>query len=516
MEIAKNSPLIFNIIPDPESTVICEFLLKKSKDAIKVNIDLIIYFKNSTHRHITDVIASGTQSVFTDKEDRTHIFRLKTPKFKDRISSFVYISIDDFRKIDIENIVIEDAAKYDLSIRQKEEEIANRIKSFKDKIEKIKNGEVPDVVCEGLMAGHSGLAKAMRNIAFGLDKICNVRSIILDADSIGFINTEKGRRINQIRTNHSDANNNLPCFWITMNNAMGIRKYDYCYSIGYVMFETETFPPIYASHLSTMDEIWTPSTFCKNAIIKSGIKKVFVMPLGVDTDYYNPEKVTPMQKYDISQKDISQKYKFLSVMGYSERKGVSVLIRSFAEEFSRNNDVILYIKGGWYDANRARIEIDDMIKNIPSPPDIYLDFNVYPDNEMIKIFKMCDAFVLPSRGEGFGLPYAEAMSMGLPTIGTRYGGQLEFMNDNNSYLVDIDGTEAEPRCDWICSEYVGGKFAIPNKDHLKELMRYIYENQEHAKLKGKVAREYMIKNFDWKVSCQRMYDRLRTIAQEYT
>lgn len=37
--------------------------------------------------------------------------------------------------------------------------------------------------------------------------------------------------------------------------------------------------------------------------------------------------------------------------------------------------------------------------------------------EMPRLYKSVDAFVLPSRGEGWGRPHVEAMSMGLPVIG---------------------------------------------------------------------------------------------------
>lgn len=39
---------------------------------------------------------------------------------------------------------------------------------------------------------------------------------------------------------------------------------------------------------------------------------------------------------------------------------------------------------------------------------------------MPSLYKAADAFVLPSRGEGWGIPYMEAMAMGLPTIGTNW------------------------------------------------------------------------------------------------
>ncbi len=99
----------------------------------------------------------------------------------------------------------------------------------------------------------------------------------------------------------------------------------------------------------------------------------------------------------------------------------------------------------------------------------------------------------------------------MPTIGTNWSGQLEFMNNENSFLINIDGTATESRCNWICSEYVGGKFAVPNKNHLRQLMRYIYEHREYAKEKGTIAREYIVNNFSWDISCNRIYERLKNI-----
>ena len=53
----------------------------------------------------------------------------------------------------------------------------------------------------------------------------------------------------------------------------------------------------------------------------------------------------------------------------------------------------------------------------------------------------CDCYVSLHRSEGFGLTVAEAMLLGKPVIATRYGGTLEFMNDDNAYLVDWEPTE---------------------------------------------------------------------------
>jgi glycosyltransferase involved in cell wall biosynthesis len=301
------------------------------------------------------------------------------------------------------------------------------------------------------------------------------------------------------------------------------------------MYETVDFPQVFVNHLRSIgvNEIWTPSSFCRDSMVRAGLGSVgggiHIMPLGVDSRMFSREHADePRYIPGNLGGPLAGKFKFLTTMGYSERKGVSILIRAFVEEFGLGNGgldagkVALYFKGGWYDAVKARSEIESMIFSIPGfgisgisaekIPYIAYDFNIYSDEILASLYKACDAFVLPSRGEGFSLPMAEAMSMGMPTIGTRWSGNLEFMNDENSYLIGIEGFAEEPRCNWVTNYYIGQKFAVPSLGHLKQMMRHVYENQEEAKRKGRIAREHMVNNFDWSVSCSRMKKRLIEIA----
>ena len=43
--------------------------------------------------------------------------------------------------------------------------------------------------------------------------------------------------------------------------------------------------------------------------------------------------------------------------------------------------------------------------------------------------------LLVFRGEGIGYPMLEAGKRGLPVIATAWGGQLDFLNKKNSYLI---------------------------------------------------------------------------------
>ncbi len=64
-------------------------------------------------------------------------------------------------------------------------------------------------------------------------------------------------------------------------------------------------------------------------------------------------------------------------------------------------------------------------------------------DELAAYYDLCDVFVMPSRGEGFGLVFLEAMAFGKPTIGCNDGGIPEVVTDKlTGFLVAFGDVKA--------------------------------------------------------------------------
>jgi phosphatidyl-myo-inositol dimannoside synthase len=65
------------------------------------------------------------------------------------------------------------------------------------------------------------------------------------------------------------------------------------------------------------------------------------------------------------------------------------------------------------------------------------------DQELVELYRRCEAFVLPSAKEGFGIVFIEAMYFGAPVIAAREKGAVDVVKDGETgLLVEYDNVRA--------------------------------------------------------------------------
>ncbi|MFH0908291.1 MAG: glycosyltransferase [bacterium] len=274
----------------------------------------------------------------------------------------------------------------------------------------------------------TGYAMSSREFILALDRVgVDVRySFLLGADpSEG---NSGDPRLEQLRSR--PKSNKLP--QVLYSQCDLFHKNAGSYKIGYSMLETTGIPKDWVEQANEMDEVWVPSHFNKQTFEASGVKRpIHVIPLGINTDYYHP---------GIRGYRTSPRYTFLSVFEWGERKAPEMLLRAFARAFTDKDDVMLLLKVLNVDTSRSiRREIDALELPANAPPIAILHNNIIKSYQMASLYRSADCFVLPTRGEGWGMPILEAMACGLPAIATNWSAQTEFMNETNAYPLNIKG-----------------------------------------------------------------------------
>jgi glycosyltransferase involved in cell wall biosynthesis len=124
-----------------------------------------------------------------------------------------------------------------------------------------------------------------------------------------------------------------------------------------------------------------------------------------------------------------------------ERKNPDGVVRAFSESCGDRKDARLIIKtSGAYAYPKELGRLKSCIAESRNAHHIILIEDSYPRNEFMSLMNAVDCYISLHRSEGFGLGMFEAMVMGKPVIGTAYGGNLEFMRNTHSLLVDYDPT----------------------------------------------------------------------------
>jgi glycosyltransferase involved in cell wall biosynthesis len=261
-----------------------------------------------------------------------------------------------------------------------------------------------------------------------------------------------------------------------------------------------------------VDEVWVPSTWLRACYVQSGIsaEKVFVVPNGVDTDFYTPEG----PRFQLG----TQKgFKFLFVGGTIRRKGIDTLLDVYTSTFTGQDDVCLVIKGFGSDTvyasssiHQAVVGLVEKSKTDPRLPAIeYIDGHL-SDEDIASLYRACDALVMPYRGEGFGLPIAEAMASGLPVIVTGYGAAMDFCDDGTAYLVKAERVPV--RID-VRPNPLGFWWAEPDRQDLARKMRHVFENGIEGKALGGRGRARIVERFQWSHAYARVEQRLLELSK---
>ena len=362
--------------------------------------------------------------------------------------------------------------------------------------------------------GQSGYEVLSRGIAIALDKL-GVQVQIEPKDSWNFescpLSLEDETRLLRmcnvkVHPNSYNIVQQYPSVTYLNSPVSKYAKKRFCFSL----FETNRCPVPWIPLLNQMTETWVFSDFNVKTYTDSGILNTRTIPFGIDTKLFTPVgesfNFTPKREGD---------FIFATNGDYTERKNFEGLIEAYVKEFTDKDKVCLLVKihsNGFI--KRYKDECVRRLKTIVqrfnsiNPPRILFVGDKVPYEEMPKFYRAADCFVLFSRGEGLGLPYAEALACGVGVISTNFGGQMQFLNDKNALFANsdvkvIDDLEYIKKCLWALNH----SWAHPHVSDMREKMRYAYEMRDDIKEKGLQGRADMEK-LTWQNVALRILERI--------
>ncbi len=360
------------------------------------------------------------------------------------------------------------------------------------------------VVFRGRVFHTGGFGTACREYIYSLDKLGVDVKIGTSAAYLPEIDSEIRNLSHLIKKPMSKTK---PKVLVYHNHPYNIdlkkARKDYKHIILNTVWETTKIPKDWFPTINEFDAVCVPSKQNMEALKFSGVKvPIFHVPHGADTAFFNPA----IKKLQVD--GAQGKFIFFSVFDFQHRKNPEGLFKAYWEEFKPDENVLLIVKTHWSGNEKMGNSIPQIINNYKKRLG-FSDINTAPlklitkileKKELPGLYTLGNAFVLPTRGEGVGLPFIEALSSGLPVIATGWGGHMDFLHKDNAILVDYNLVNPSKSMNTAISRKFAHLFddkeqlwAEPSIPDLRRKMRLAFENPAICKQKGSQGRDDMIK-----------------------
>lgn len=366
---------------------------------------------------------------------------------------------------------------------------------------------------------HSGYGEASRNYILALHRsgvpvTVELRSFELSPPPVG---TEQERAILDSLINKNIEFDVVIIHLTPDLAAQYINKYSDKYVIIYTVWETSHLHPEWVSACNQAREVWVPCQWNVDAFKDSGVTTpIYKIPHGIDSDTY----LNVNTSFSIANVDKSKTFVFYSIMQWNSRKNPDGLLRAYFNTFKEGDNVCLVLKAyigcglsGAEDQKRIK-EVVGRIKSdmqLPYFPRVHLIAGSLSSEQMKAFHLFGDAYISLTYGEGFGYTMLEAGLAGKPVIATGMGGNMEYMNETNSYPVPyswdyVHGMGSFNRWYWGSQQW-----GRPSLVEASNIMRHVYENRSEATTKGLLLQSRIKEEFSWSRVVEPMVARLNEL-----
>lgn len=218
----------------------------------------------------------------------------------------------------------------------------------------------------------------------------------------------------------------------------------------------------YADHMQVI------STYLERLARDFGYRgSLSVVPNGVDTNVFYPRDIT------------KEKNLIVTTSRLVRKNGIDLLIQAMPFILERVSDAKLHIIGDGAD----RSKLEDIVRSAHLEKAVTF-FGSVPFEKIPNYLAPACVFVRPSRSEGLGTAFLEAMAMGIPVVATRVGGIPDFLKDEKTGLfADVESAE----------------------DVARQVIRLLTDDALHSAL-SKNGKELVRDSYAWDMVAHKMRD----------
>lgn len=256
--------------------------------------------------------------------------------------------------------------------------------------------------------------------------------------------------------------------------------------------------------LRTVDYPVAFSKFGLRELEKAGVEADYV-PLAIDTRKFSWADNKERARIHLG---IPTEVFLITVVGankgFPPRKSWPEILDAFVRFRERHADAMLYLHTTKvpYGSGGEGMHFDNLMRQLEIPrgaiafPDQGALAVGVPDEEMVEVYRASDVMLLPSRGEGFGLPVIEAQACGCPVI---------VQNCSSMPELTVNGVIIEPlQRQWL--PQLSYFWAFPSIERITEALEQIYNwPEDYRRQMREEGLEFVRTEYDWDMVWKRYW-----------
>lgn len=249
------------------------------------------------------------------------------------------------------------------------------------------------------------------------------------------------------------------------------------------------FGPLFKQGFVAADVVQSISTFLQNWATRMGsMGKKVVIPNAVDTNHFS--QTFSDEEIDAARKelDLTEGVKYLiTTSRLVHKNGLDSVIQSL-EKLPDNIHFLVFGLGPDEEKLKKLTETLNLKERV--------HFQGHVDHSKIPAYLAAtDIFIRPSRSEGMGNSFVEAMAAQVPVIATQEGGLADF-------LFDEKRNPDSPTTGWAVD--------VDDPENIAEAVQDILANPENTRAVCETALQMVVKKYTWDIVAERMHQEVFT------